>query len=125
MLGPTGIDRPLSASEAYETLDAFGRRYGALRLKLLLHCAVPQGFSAEFVNLLKLNFLGEEAAADMTIDVDVLLSTLVTPAAGGYYQIDTEVRRHCLQLLDAAYQNQTERQTIRVARFMLTYIQNL
>ena len=114
-------DRPLTVQEAYERLDAYGRRYGRLPLLLLLHAAVPEGFRADLLNLLKVNFLGHEAAMDMTIDADVLLSPLVEQAAAGYYRIDAEVRRHCLQLLDAAYRHHPERQSVRVARFLLAY----
>jgi tetratricopeptide (TPR) repeat protein len=114
-------ERPLTVQEAYEALDAFGRRVGRVPLLLLMHAAVPQSFRADLLNLLKVNFLSAEAGTDMTVDADVLLSSLVQPAAAGYYQLDPEVRRHCLALLDAAYRDRKQRRTVEVAWFLLAY----
>jgi hypothetical protein len=114
-------DRPLGVLEAYDALDAFGRRVGRVPLLLLLHAAVPQSFRADLLNLLKVNFLTAEAGTDMTVDADVLLSSLVQPAAAGYYRLDPQVRRHCLDLLDAVYRDRKERRTVEVAWFLLAY----
>jgi hypothetical protein len=67
------------------------------------------------------NFLAAEAGPDMTVDADVLLSGLVQPAAAGYYRLDPEVRRHCLELLDAAYRGRQQRRSVDVAWFLLAY----
>jgi tetratricopeptide (TPR) repeat protein/nucleoside 2-deoxyribosyltransferase len=114
-------DRPLNVEEAYERLDDYGRRYGRLPLLLLLHAAVPETLRPELLNLLKVNFLALEAGSDMTVEADVLLSPMIHRAAGEYYRIDAEVRRHSLQLLDAVYRDEPERRTVRVSRFLLAY----
>jgi hypothetical protein len=114
-------ERPLGVQEAYEALDGFGRDMGRVRLLLLLHAAVPQSFRSDLLNLLKVNFLADEAGTDMTVDSDVMLSPLVQPAAAGYYRLDPEVRRHALALLDAAYRDRPVRRTLEVARFLLAY----
>jgi hypothetical protein len=118
-------DRPLGVREAYDALDHFGRKAGRVRLLLLLHACVPQSFRADLLNLLKVNFVGAEAGADLTIDADVIVSDLVHPAAAGYYRLDPEVRRHGLALLDATYREQKERRSVQVARFMLAYAESL
>lgn len=116
--------RSLTVRQAYDALAAFGRDAGLQPLLLLLHAAVPQSFRADLVNLLKQNFLAGESpagAGDMTLDVDVLLSPLVQPAAAGYYRLDPEVRRHCVMLLDARYRHQSIRRSVEVAHFLLAY----
>jgi hypothetical protein len=118
-------DRPLGVQEAYDALEAFGRSAGRVPLLLLLHAAVPQSFRADLVNLLKQNFLASEAGTDMTVDADVLLSPLVQPAAGNYYRLDPEVRRHCLALLDAAYRDRPVRRSVEVAWFLMAYAEAL
>ena len=123
---PPGLEHgPLGVQEAYDALDGFGSQYGRVRLLLLLHVAVPQSFRADLLNLLKRNFLADEAGTDMTVDSDVLLSPLVQPGAAGYYRIDPEVRRHALALLDAAYRHRPVRRTVDVARLLLAYADSL
>jgi hypothetical protein len=119
MTYPTG--RALGVQEAYDALDEYGKTFGRVPLLLLLHAAVPQSFRADMLNLLKLNFLPQEAGTDVTVDADVLFSPLVECAAAGYYRLDPAVRRHCLALLDAAYRHEPERRTSEVARFVLAY----
>src|ERR1700730_1763567 len=92
-------DRKLAVKEAFDRLDAYGQRYGRLPLLLLLHAAVPENFRADLLNLLKTNFLADEAGTDMSVEADVLLSPLVHRGAAGYYRLDAEVRRQCLELL--------------------------
>jgi tetratricopeptide (TPR) repeat protein len=111
----------LGVREAYDALDSYGRAYGAERLRLLLHAAVPQSFRADLLNLIKLNFVDLRSTTDLSIDADVLFSPLVAGNAAGYYRIDPQVRRHCLMLLDSIYREQSERRSVQVARFLLAY----
>jgi hypothetical protein len=113
--------RALGVREAYEALDQYGQEHGEVPLLLMLHAAVPQSFRVDMLNLMKANFLALEAGVDMTVDADVLLSPLVEANAAGYYRLDPEVRRHCLELLDARYRSQSERRSTQVARFVLAY----
>src|SRR5215831_9492123 len=106
--------------EAYEALDNYGRHYGRLPLVLLMHAAVPQSFRPDLLNLIKVNFVFE-AGDDMTVDADVLFWPLVEFVEPHFYRIDEEVRRQCLIMLDAAYNDAAERRSVTVARFVLAY----
>lgn len=89
----------LGVEEAYGALENYGRTYGELPLRLLLHVAVPQRFRADFVNLAKLNFLPAEAQGNLSLDADVLFAPMVEHLGAGYFQMDAEVRRQSLMLL--------------------------
>lgn len=117
-------DGPLGVKEAYDAIGGYARSYGELPLRLLLHAAVPQSFRADLLNLLKVNFV-PEAGGDLSVDADVLLSPLVETTAGGYFLLDPEVRRQSLDLLDAAYRSDGRRRSIRVARFLLAWLDRL
>src|SRR3954454_7644812 len=45
-------ERPFTVAEAYAALEDFARSAGVVRLRLLLHAAVPQTFRADLLNLL-------------------------------------------------------------------------
>jgi GNAT superfamily N-acetyltransferase len=115
----------LGVEEAYEALHVYGRTYGELPLRLLLHVAVPQRFRPDFINLAKINFLPAEAAGDLSTDADVLFAPFVETTGAGYYQLDGEVRRQCLLLLDATYAHRREFRSARVADLLLAYLEHL
>jgi hypothetical protein len=114
----------LGPSEAYSALDGYGRQYGRLPLVLLMHVAVLQSFRSDLVNLIKINFVSE-ASGDLSVDADVLFSPLSESAGAGFYKLDMEVRRQCLILLDAVHKENTERRSVAVARFILSYVQEM
>ena len=125
MTAAGGLDPAAKAvRDAYDAIDAYARTYGEVPLRLLLHAAVPQSFRADFLNLLKINFV-PEAGGDFSVDADVLLSPLVETLGGGYRRLGLEVRRQCIDLLDAAYRWNGPRRSARVARFMLAYIDHV
>ena len=114
-------DGSLGPAEAYAALERYAGRYGQLPLRLLIHAAVPQGYRADLLNLIKMNFL-PEAGSDLSVDADVLFSSLSEGMGGGFYRLDQEVRGQCLMLLDAAFKHGRERRSISVARFLLAYV---
>ncbi len=116
--------RPLGVQEAYDALGDYASTYGELPLRLLLHAAVPQSFRADLLNLLKVNFV-PEAGDDLSVDADVLLSPLVEATAAGYFRLDPEVRRQSLDLLDAVYRSDGSQRSVRVARFLIAWLDQL
>jgi len=114
----------LGPAEAYAALERFAQRYGRIPLLLLIHVAVPQGFRADLLNLIKVNFV-LEAGDDLTVDVDVLFSPFVESLGSGYYRLDEEVRHQCLILLDSVHREESERRSMAVARFLLAYVSKL
>ena len=117
---PPWDGEPLDVRDAYDRLDGYGRTYGQVALRLLLHAAIPQTLRPDLVNLLRVNFL-PEAGRDASIDADLLFSPLCEHSGAGYYRMDTEVRRHAIALLDAVYNPVPEPRSRRVARFLLAY----
>jgi hypothetical protein len=115
----------LGVDGAYRALENYGRKYGKLSLRLLLHVAVPQRFRADFVNLVKLNFLPAEAQGDLSLDAEVLFAPVVEHLGAGYFRMDGEVRRQSLMLLDAAYRDLGELRSVRVADLLLSHLADL
>ncbi|MFZ1415770.1 MAG: formylglycine-generating enzyme family protein [Defluviicoccus sp.] len=113
-----------AVENARDALDRFARTYGELPLRLLLHAAVPQSFRGDTLNLLKINFV-PEAGADFSVDADVLLSPAVEAVGGGYFRLDPELRRQCLDLLDVVYRSPGSRRSVRVAHFLLAYVDHV
>lgn len=117
---PPWDGEPLDVRDAFDRLDGYGRTYGQVALRLLLHAAIPQTLRPDLVNLLRINFL-PEAGRDASIDADLLFSPLCEHSGAGYYRMDAEVRRHAIALLDAVYSPVPEPRSRRVARFLLAY----
>src|SRR3712207_4125022 len=91
--------RPLDPLEAYAALDEYVGRYGRAALMLTAHAAVPSSFRADLVNLIKLNFVSD-ARGDLAIDAALLFAPFAEALGGGFYRMESEVRRQCLALLD-------------------------
>ncbi len=117
---PLWDGEPLDVRDAFDRLDGYGRTYGQVALRLLLHAAVPQTLRPDLVNLLRVNFL-PEAGRDASIDADLLFSPLCEHSGAGFYRMDAEVRRHAIALLDAVYSPVPEPRSRRIARFLLAY----
>jgi hypothetical protein len=117
-------ERPFEPEEAYRALDKWAQEHGRRSLLLLLHAAVPNILRPDLLNIIKLNFV-PEARGDPTPDADVLFCQFVEPIGADFYRLHAEIRRQCLALLDGAFKSESTRRTVRVAKLMLAYIEQI
>lgn len=115
---------PLGVRDAYDHLNNFAAGYGRAATLLALHVAVLERFRGDLVALVRRNFLPKAFKSDVSADADVLFGPLSLNLGGGYFRMDTEVRRQCLVALDAWGSKQGDRmfRSRRVAQFVRRYV---
>lgn len=111
----------LQPQEAQRALERFARRCGKGSFMLLLHAAVPQGLRQDLLRLLRVNFLGTDGYGSI-VEADVLLAPFCDDLGGGYFELDPEIRRQCLDHLDELYCHEPVTHSDRIAAFLLTYV---
>src|SRR4051794_11531960 len=108
--------------EAHEELLRFARLRGRGVLNLLLHAAVPQSIRPDLLSLIRINFVPE--ADDPAAEADILLAPFCEDLGSGYFQLDPELRRQCLDHLVDFYAEEPIPGHLRVANLLLAYIEH-
>lgn len=116
--------RQLEVREAYQALEQYAADYGREALQLLMHASVPETLRPDLLNIIRVNFL-PGAVADTSLEADILFSPLSTALGGRYYQIDPQVRWHCLALLRSLYRDDPRPRTQRLAELLWRYVQSM
>jgi hypothetical protein len=112
----------LSPLEAYGTVMRFARDCGEWPLRLAMHASVAQSFRPVFLHLTKLNYL-PEAAADPSVESDVLLAPFCREIGAGYYDFDPRVRALLLDNLQSEYADDARSRLRSVAAFLMSYLE--
>lgn len=112
----------LSPLEAYDTVMRFARDCGEWPLRLAMHASVAQSFRPVFLHLTKLNYL-PEAAADPSVESDVLLAPFCREIGAGYYDFDPRVRALLLDNLQSEYADDARSRLRSVAAFLMSYLE--
>jgi len=110
--------RWLAPKQAVDECVAFERRFGPPHLRLACHAALPGILSPELLNLIHLNFLGNEQIPWIA-EADFLLSRLCRPLGDGLYEVEPGVRE--VLLVELENQFGWERPA-EVARFLVCYL---
>ena len=97
---------------------AFERRFGSKHLMLACHAALPLILTPELVNLIHVNFLGEEQIS-WVAEVDFLLSSLCRPIDDGLFEVEPSIRE--VLLVELENQFGFER-PFRLAEFLQFYL---
>jgi hypothetical protein len=110
--------------EAHQALLRFAQRRGTAALRLLLHAAVPQSFRPELLALIRANFV-PEADGHSAAEADVMLAPFCETLGNGYFQLDPEIRRQCLDHLGDLGGNDAAMASLeqRVAALLLAFIE--
>jgi hypothetical protein len=87
-----------------------------------MHASVAQSFRPVFLHLTKLNYL-PEAAADPSVESDVLLAPFCREIGAGYYDFDPRVRALLLDNLQSEYAGDARPRLRSVAAFLMSYLE--
>jgi hypothetical protein len=109
--------------EAHQALLRFSERRGTAALRLLLHAAVPQSFRPDLLTLIRANFV-PEAKDNPEAEADVMLAPFCEALGSGFFQLDNEIRRQCLDhLADLGAHSAPISREQRVAMLLLAFIE--
>jgi hypothetical protein len=109
--------------EAHQALLHFAQRRGTVALRLLFHAAVPQSLRPDLLVLIRTNFV-PEADGNCAVEADVMLAPFCQALGSGYFQLDPEIRRQCLDhLADLESDPATAPLQQRVAALLLAFIE--
>ncbi len=108
----------LAQEDAIQEVVAFARQFGLKHLRLACHIALPMLVTPELVNLIRLNFLGEEQIP-WYAEADFLLSHLCKAVDPGIYAVEPRVRQVLLVQLEKEY---GWRRLQALADFLLAYL---
>ena len=108
----------LPQEDAIREVLAYAGRFGRKHLRLACHAALPMLVTPELVNLIRLNFLGEEQIP-WYAEADFLLSHLCKAVDPGIYAVEPRVRQVLLVQLEKEYGWQRLQA---LADFLLAYL---
>ncbi len=117
-------ENALSGYAASQLIDDFAHSYGPAATLLIAHAAVAETLRADLVALMRKNFIVGPQKKNASLDADVLYGPLTDNLGGGYFNIDGEIRRQLIMLLNAwgARRIESDLRSKHVAKFIRSYV---
>ena len=112
----------MSEDDVFDAYIDYEARFGKLHAILACHAAFPLLVDPHLVNLIRINFLGDEEVPWMA-EPDFLLSPFCRPYENGFFHVDPTAREVLLDVLKNNLPN-GRRRLNELADFMLAYIED-